>query len=461
MIKKIMAATLLWLTFAATPSLHAQKHDHTLGDLWPEVEKNYAGVKAKNAAIEAAHLNEKVVKDAQLPQIKAQVQSTYGTYEGNAGSFFAQPGIFNVSGATQTSESHDMAAGNYGSATIEWEVFSFGKLRSASLAADAMSRKTVSEKEAYLLHLKKILSERYISLLYHAAKLSWSEKNVQRLNDIRRVTAGLSAAGLKPAADSLLASSSYLSARGEQDKWIGLREAATIKLSELFEDGAPVDFKSSSIRFIQPEDNYVFTNDSILPLHPALEALREEEHFYCLSGKAQKQSAMPSLRLLGGYAYRGTGINPDGTASGAWTDGFHNTTQNMLAGIGIVWNISGLHTNRQKGASLLKKSEETRWLYDRYEKAMRADLSAFHAEIKQQFAQLRRTATAVRQAQDAYQMFLARYKSGLISLTELLQIQALLEQAEDNHIEASRSYWLTLASEAELTTDFNFLFNHL
>jgi outer membrane protein TolC len=56
---------------------------------------------------------------------------------------------------------------------------------------------------------------------------------------------------------------------------------------------------------------------------------------------------------------------------------------------------------------------------------------------------------------------LARYKSGLIGLSELLQIRILLEQAENTHIEASREYWLLLAYEAELTADFNFLFNNL
>ncbi|MNU02709.1 hypothetical protein D3C72_2464980 [compost metagenome] len=58
-------------------------------------------------------------------------------------------------------------------------------------------------------------------------------------------------------------------------------------------------------------------------------------------------------------------------------------------------------------------------------------------------------------------MYMARYKSGLITLTELLQIRMLLEQAENNHIEASRSYWLQLANEAELTNNFDFLFNNL
>ncbi|MNW09398.1 hypothetical protein D3C71_2063840 [compost metagenome] len=58
-------------------------------------------------------------------------------------------------------------------------------------------------------------------------------------------------------------------------------------------------------------------------------------------------------------------------------------------------------------------------------------------------------------------MYLARYKSGLITLSELLQIRNLLEQAENNHVEASLSYWILLAHESELTADFDYLFNNL
>lgn len=462
MIKKIMTASVMWLSVTAGGhSLLAQQpKENTLGSLWPEVEQNYSGIRAKNAAIRAALLNEKAVKGAQLPQVNAQIQTTYGTYAGSRGGFFAQPGIFNVNGTDRMPQSDDMAANSFGSITAEWELYAFGKRRKESQAAGAQVDKAVSEKEAYLLHLKKILSERYIALLYNDAKLSWTRKNVQRLNDIRKVTAGLSAAGLRPAADSLLASSSYIRALGELDKWKGFKDAAFIKLSELLEDSL-VNYEASANRFVRPAGAFVNAGDSIYPMHPILDVLAQQSRFYTLSGEARKRSSLPSLRLLGGYAYRGTGINRDGTASAAWADGFHNSTNNMLAGIGIVWNISGLHTNRLKGASLLKEAEETRWLQIRYEEAMQADLSASHTEIKQQYEQLQKTRVAVMQAQNAYNMFLARYKSGLISLTELLQIRTLLEQAEDNHIEASRTYWLSLATEAELAADFNFLFNHL
>src|SRR5690606_22860571 len=139
-----------------------------------------------------ARLHERAVKSGMLPQIKAQAQNTYGTYEGSAGAFFPQAGFFNVSGAANALNGSSATANSFASAVAEWELFSFGKLRKENEAAGALLDKTVNEKDAYLLNLKKILSERYITLLYTNAKLKWTEKNAERLDSIRHITAGLS-----------------------------------------------------------------------------------------------------------------------------------------------------------------------------------------------------------------------------------------------------------------------------
>lgn len=460
MIKQIMATTAVWLAIAAAFPLYGQHKQHTLGSLWPKVEENYPGIGAKMSAVDAAKLHERAVKSQRLPQVKAQAQNTYGTFEGSAGAFFPQAGFFNVSGAPAISDAGDMAANTFGSATIEWELFSFGRLRKENEAASALSGKTRSEKDAYLLNLKKVLSERYISLLYTDAKLQWTEKNAERLDTIRSITTGLSTAGLRPAADSLLASSSYVQAMGEHDRWDGLKEAAFIKLMELYGNEA-IPYTASAARFAHPAAYSMGGKNTIDPSHPVLDALDKHSQYQTLSGEAQKRLSLPSVRLLGGYSIRGTGINSNGTASEEWQDGFGNTNSNILAGIGMTWDLTGLHSNRLRGEELLKEAESTEFLHSQYEQAMQADLSAFRAKILQQHAQLEKTRLAVDQSQEAYQMYLSRYQSGLISLSELLQIRILLEQAENIHIEASREYWLLLASEAELTADFSFLFNNL
>lgn len=461
MTKHIMTAASLWLVIAGTCSLYGQQqNENTLNTLWLNVEKNYAGINSKTATVDATRLNERAVKSNMLPKIKAQAQNTYGTYEGSPGAFFPQAGFFNVSGSATELDGSATAANSFGSATFEWELFAFGKRRKENEATGALSNKAISEKEAYLLSLKKILSERYMGLLYSTSKENWTLKNAKRLDEIRKITAGLSASGLKPAADSLLASSSYVQAMGELDKWSGSKNASLIKLMELYVADS-LNYNASVERFNNPMVYNLSRNQLISPTHPILEVLHNQSEYYTLSAEEQKRASLPSINLLGGYAYRGTGIRSDGITSAAWNDGFTNSTNNYLAGIGITWNITSLYTNKLKGEALHKQAESVKSTQLQYQQAMQADLIASIARIQHQYQQLQKTKLAVKQSGDAYQMYLARYKSGLIVLTELLQIRLLFEQAENAHIEASKDYWVLLAYEAELNADFDFLFNNL
>lgn len=460
--KHMVATTYVWFAIASLSPIYGQQQiDNTLGNLWQQVEENYPGIGVKKSIAHAAQLKAKAIKTNSLPQIKTQLQSTFGTYEGNAGAFFPQPGFFNVSGNSTALEDSRLAANNFASATIELELFTFGRIKKENEAAQMLFQKKVSEQKSYILNLKKVLSERYITLLYHNAKLDLSEKNTERLNDIRKISSSLALSGLKPAADSLLASSSYMQAIGEYEHWMGNKHSSSIKLQELYgrED---LNYRSSIHRFSNPKEKYhLHVDQGISNTHPALVTLDKQAQYYAHSGEAQKKASMPSLKLLGGYAYRGTGVNTSGKTSNAWHDGFKNSTNNLLVGIGLTWNITSLYTNRFRGEGLFKEAESTKLLQIQYQQAMLADLSASQTKSIWQYKQIQKSQIAVKQAQDAYLMYLARYKSGLITLSELLQIRNLLEQAENNHIEASLSYWILLAHESELTADFDYLFNNL
>lgn len=449
----------LWIAFAVPSLVQGQQQQHTLGSLWPQVEANYPGVAAKNSTLEAARLNERAVKSDMLPQFKAQAQNTYGTFRGSSGGFFPQPGFFNVSGAPLETDPDATTASSFASATMEWEIFSFGRLQKQKQAAGALSEKASLEKEAYLLELKTTLSERYINVLYHQVKLRWTQRNAQRLDTIRQITGGLSGAGLRPAADSLLASSSYVQALGQLDQWVGMREAAQFRLLELYGE-QDFSLDASAERFSRPAAFYP-AQQALENSHPELEVLEQQSRYYTLSGQAQNRAALPSLRFLGGYSIRGSGIDSQGVVSQQWQDGFDNTRSNVLAGVGLTWDLTGIHRNRLRGEELSREAESTEFLHDQYSQALQADLSASRAQILQQYQQLEKTQQAVEQSQEAYQMYLSRYQSGLIGLSELLQIRLMVEDAESRHIEASREYWMLLAYEARLTTDFSFLFNNL
>lgn len=455
------SATLLWLTCICV-TVQAQEHSSlTLGNLWQKVEHNYSGLQAQNALVASSVSQKQAVKSQALPQLKVQAQNSYGTFEGSSGAFFPQPGFFNVSGNPNLLDGSDQTFNTFGSAVIEWEFFAFGKQVQENKAASAQYNQSLAQKDMYVVELKKELAYRHIKNLYATANFEWMTKNVARLKNIEGITHSLALSGLKPEADNLLAHASYLQAAGQQNFWLGSKQAAHISLMELVgESLAPID--STAVQhFLTQALQY----DPLLELaadieHPVLQQYKQQAAYFEHSSKSIARASLPSLKLLGGYALRGTGIQAE-TVSDRWKDGFSNSVDNYLVGLGVTWNFSSLFTNQHKKHALHKQAESADNKYTAYEQALHANIEANQIQIQEQTQQLTQTYQAVEQATQAYAMYMARYKSGLITLTELLQIQQLLEQAEKTHIEATQNYWLQLVSAAALTTNFDFLFTNL
>ena len=444
---------------AGCQSTFAQQRGGQLNTLWDEIQRSYPGLEAKEAIVESAKMEQKSIFGERLPQLRTQAQNSYSTYEGSSGAFFPQPGLFNVSGANGLT-GPSWTFNTYASTTLEWELFSFGKNTYKSKAAQSTTYRAESEQDAYHLHLQKDLSQRYLQLLYNETKLETNQDNVDRLNTIRRITSGLARAGLKSAADSLLASSSYNQALGDNENFKGKKLAALIQLLELT-NGKEANYLESVPHFLNPLEDALDKITEIDPAHPVLNALDEQRKSLDYRGKSEARAALPSINLIGGYAYRGVGIGNDGAVSDNWNDGFSNSVTNGLVGVGMTWNISDLYTQKQRSGSLKKQAESEGHRHKQYKQQMQAELTAIQNQLSRQYVEVEKTNEAQLQANDAYQMYFSRYQSGLMDLSNLLQIQILLEQAEKKHIEAAFGFWMLMASEAELIADFSHVFNNL
>jgi outer membrane protein TolC len=457
--KKHIRVVLGMTLFLCVHTMWAQEREGKLKSLWETVKSTYPGINHQQSKVTSAQMEARAVVGERLPQLKSQAQNSYGTHNGILGAFFPQAGLFNVSGPADVSGS-SWTPNTYASATLEWEFFAFGKTQNKSKAARAKTQKAMGEQNAYFLYLQKELSERYIRLLYSEAKLESNQQNVARLKSLQIITSSLARAGIKTEADSLLSSSSYNQALGENEKLRGHKKAALTKLGELI-GALEVDYAPSIYRFLDPNSIAMERADKINDSHPVLTAIDAQRQNLEHLGKSEGNTALPSFNLLGGYAYRGAGISPDGTVSDAWNDGFSNSVTNALVGIGITWNLSDLYTQKQKSNSLKAQADSQQFLYNQFESQMQADLASIQQQIRSQFAEVQKTQEAQDQVHRAYDMYLARYQSGLIDLSTLLQTQILLEQAEKKHIQASYDYWLLLAAEAELLADFDYVFTNL
>lgn len=433
-----------------------------LEELWTEVMQNYSGITSRDYAIEASQINETATQGNLYPKVKVQAQNSYGSYESSMGGFFPQAGFFNVNGTNNPLFGSDASFNTFGSALVEWEVFSFGRLKNDVQVSKSMTEKKLSEKEAYLLSLKTQLSSRYIDFLYSHAHKAWNEKRTDRLKSIYEIANQLAASGLIASADSLISLSAYTQSLGRQENILGTIESAEIRLKELYEF---TDSKhSESLQSFMNSDLLLESENTIQinSSHPKLNLLTNQVEITELQAEAERKTIFPSLRVMAGYAFRGSSIDIQAAeVSGNYTDGFSNSSHNLLVGVGLTWDLSNFYTKRIKGESLSKEAESVKSIHLNYEQAMQAELAAINAKIKQQKEALIKSKLGIQQSADAFDMYFLRYESGLIRLSDLLQVQLLVEDAEKNHIEALLEYWKLRVQYSELTEDFDFLFRNL
>ena len=170
---------------------------------------------------------------------------------------------------------------------------------------------------------------------------------------------------------------------------------------------------------------------------------------------------LPSISLLAGLSARGTGINRDGRVDQDFASGFDNSSRNYLIGLGLSWNLTGLYTGSLERKRAQKQVDAAQSQYQLQKLQMNTALQAISSRISAQVKQVAKTKAALKKTLNAYDLYLSRYEAGLINLTELLQIQALLQQVEKSDIEGYQELWSQLNTRAELSGDYSYLFNNL
>lgn len=99
-----------------------------------------------------------------------------------------------------------------------------------------------------------------------------------------------------------------------------------------------------------------------------------------------------------------------------------------------------------------------------YEEANLQLNTAYNAAIsrwKQQRQKVTDSRTALTASQQAYDLYVTRYESGLINLIELLQLQKTLQEAESNFAKATVAYWNELINQSESTGNLSLLLSQL
>lgn len=443
----------LLMLFFSTSFLQtfAQQSEFNLQQAYITALEKYPGVTEKIGAIHAAQLDQKLIKSKQLPQARLQLQNSYGTLESTSGAFFPLPGIFNINGGATA---NNTSFNTYGSILADWEVFSFGKLNAENEALGLKVEEAVSDLSVYQLNLQSVISRLYLKVLYNDVRLKWSRDNVSRIQEIYKISKVMAAAGLTPGADTALASSSHYQLLSEEDLLRGRLQGSKHQLNEFLS----VDFEQEQFpsgRFLDAAQYDLASRSH--SRHPYLEKISHQIEYQRTLQKVAERSMFPSVSLLGGFSTRGFGQRQDDGSNG-WANSFKDHATNYLVGVGLTWNITGMHDKNLEKKRTVERRKMAESSYRQQELKIEAGVRSAGSQIAEQIKQVAKTKLAVGKAEEAYLLYRTRYESGLINLTELLQIQLLLQQAEEKQIEAFKGFWEQVIIQSELQADFSNLF---
>lgn len=457
MIRYQLYLAIALLLFVSTRSYSQNEQHISISHAWDAAFANYPGLTEKKANIRESEYRRTEVKNGFLPQVEVQLQNTYGSYSGNTGAFFPLPGIFNVSGNNKVIGQPDAAANSFGSVVMDWKLFGFGIQRKELEAANHQVKEAGSNFNAAKLQLQTKVTRLYMNILYNQSKLEWAKENVTRVKEILTLSESLAEAGLKPGADTLLAAASYLQTRAELDDWEGKLASSLIQLTEVVTI-MPERLSIRSAPFLTATAGETGL-DSVSLTHPYLDIFANRLLFVRTQEQIAARKIFPSISLLGGWSSRGSGIGRDGFASTEWSAGFNNTSNNYLAGVGLTWNISSAYNSSVERKRVGQTVLATKSRLELQALQLNTGLQSVSARIDAQLKQVMKTTQAVKNARNAYDLYVSRYESGLMNLNELLQIQLLLQQSEKINIEAYQELWDKEILRSELSGDFNKISN--
>ncbi|WP_439559758.1 TolC family protein [Dyadobacter sp.] len=445
------------LIMLVSSSLHAQS-SLGLTKIWEITLSNYPSISSKQAQLDESRLNETLTRsNAYMPNVQLQLQNSMGTYASSSGAFFPLPGVININGQVAGQPGQPSAAFNtFGSVVADWKFFEFGRKNLSIKAADLDIDQATNELSAEQLRLKTRSAQLFLKLLNSKVNLQWALQNEARTRQIFELSASLAVAGLKPGADSSLALSAYLQTDAEQESWRAKLSSDLQALTELAPD---IDTAQGLHYQAYLSPAPIMQGGAIEASHPYLQVLDAAVRYGQTQAELAGRQALPSFSALGGVALRGSGIGQDGVVENGVLDGYANGSTNYLLGLALTWNITNASTSNLAKKRILSRVRSRQANYEVQKLDLNTRQSSTSKRIEGQLRQISSINAAVKNARLAYELYLSRFENGLISLTELLQIQLILQQAEKTNIDAHSQLWEQVLVRSEASGDFSYLQN--
>lgn len=427
----------------------------TLQGLWDKTIAYYKGFDVQNQQILLAKQDSLAQQIKYKPQVQAQFQQSLSSVNGTSGAFLPLPGIMNISGP-QVNEGSSSTFNHFLSASMNWDLINFGR---KDLDKDISSSKIAYSKlnqHKFALEIQKKLANRYIEFLYLQILDKWYFRHAERYATVLDITKGLAKAGIVPGADSLLANSSLKNVQSSLSHVQGKLDASIFLIKEL----SNVNSLPIQEVYSKPFLEILKSQDSVLSEHPILQMKKQQQQSLELLGKKQDREIFPRIMLLGGLANRSSGLTSNGYVNSRYTDLYQDFANNYFIGVGVTWNLQEVFQSKSNKRQYDLLRQNNLLEQGLVQNEIKTSLDQLNAEITAAYVGIDQSNISRTQAEEAFQLYKTRYEGGLISLSELLQVQEILLQSEKQNLVSYLNYWSLMVDKSYQQADFSLLFNH-
>ncbi|MBF8961706.1 TolC family protein [Pontibacter sp. FD36] len=432
----------------------------TLQDAVDRALNNYGSIKAKEKYQQASEATVQERKKDYLPDVRLSGQQSYGTINGQHGPLYGFGGLGVASTALPLPEQDWNAAfGALYLANVNWDFFSFGRVKSSIKVAQseaAVSQQALEQEQ--FEHQVKVAAA-YLNLLT-AQRIAYTKaENLKRAQVFKSTAAVLARSGLIAGVDSSLANAEVSNARIEQLKARDMELEKSKTLAVLM--GVPYAEFTLDSTFVTSIPVALLTEPSpVEETHPALQFQLSRIARSDAEAKLYRKMAYPTFSLFGIVQGRGTGFQSiypqDQSAfSSNYFDGVGIGRGNYLAGVGLHWNLTSISRLNSRIKSQELRSQALKDEYEVAYQELEAQARLADAKIANALESYREAPVQVKAASDAYRQHTALYKNGLTTIVDVTQSLYTLSRAEAENEIAYANVWQSLLLKAAATGDFN------
>lgn len=424
----------------------------------------YGTIKAKGDYLKASQASLKESANQHLPEVSLGLQNTYGTANGIFGP--AYPG--KVLGASSSGpffldQNWNSAFGSLYLANLNWDVFTFGRVReSVKVAKAQVERETQNLEQEKFQHEIRVAGA-YLNLLA-AQRLKLSQKkNLDRANEILTVVIARTKNGLNAGVDSSLANAEVSNARIALTNSLDLEKEYASRLAQLM--GVPnQDFMLDTL-FLNKVPATLFDSARLSGEHPLLKYYQSRIDLSKHQEISFDRLKFPVVSLFGVIQSRGTGfaesysaINPNDYSHDYW-NGIKPARSNYVVGVGIFWNLINPIKVANQVAAQHFISQGLKNEFDVVQQQMQSQLLLADEKIKNAFSNYQEAPVQIKAASDAYLQKKVMYTNGLANIVDMTQTLYTLNRAETSREIANNNLWQALLYKAAASGDFALFIN--